>query len=134
MSLRAVRGAILLRDALDCALDWASTDTCRRLLSPEETTRAQEQDIRSEQEELRSGTGCALPRFSDCPPYPEQDGFGRGPLGSALATFSVSLIHMRSRHRETKCRPLWRKSIPVKGISQMTERCKYVGPLLSDAG
>jgi Ras GTPase-activating-like protein IQGAP2/3 len=61
------------------------------LPSPEDSPRAQGQDLVAVQEELRPGKGCALPRFADSPAHPESHGVGRGMrCASVLSTLETN--------------------------------------------
>lgn len=47
-----------------------------RLRSPKDPARLQSEDLKSIEEELRAGEGCAIPGFEDSLADSESDGFG----------------------------------------------------------
>jgi Ras GTPase-activating-like protein IQGAP2/3 len=68
---------------------------CSQLDSSEDTSRTQGEDLIAIKEELRSGEGCAIPRFANCLADPESHGSRRGEI--CLESHRVYFAHIQQR-------------------------------------
>ena len=80
LSMSAKDKDLEIEDDLAKGAPTGGTSTIRHMLtsdSAESPSRIEAQDFDPVKEELRSGEGCAIPRFADCVVNPESYGHGR---------------------------------------------------------